>query len=113
MKVGAGKKGVRIPRSLRTCKMCFRETEDEMHFMLRCPAFETERVIMLHEMGLTGSETDHSETSIMARLMAGDAQKAAMKFAQMASKRRRRWLSGNVELSNKHDKQRKKERGKK
>ena len=42
---GLGKKG--LPADQRTCLCCGRETEDEVHFLLRCPRYSIARGTLL------------------------------------------------------------------
>ena len=37
-----------LPRELRRCELCSLETEDERHFLFRCPAYELERRIFMY-----------------------------------------------------------------
>ena len=41
---------VAVPRSLRYCKMCFREVEDSAHIFFRCPAYRTQRDALANQV---------------------------------------------------------------
>jgi hypothetical protein len=45
-----GAQARRLDRSERTCKQCFRDVEDERHFLLKCSKYENERKVFLDEL---------------------------------------------------------------
>ena len=42
--------GRRLNRSERLCRQCFRDVEDERHFLLECPEYKEERELFLDEL---------------------------------------------------------------
>ena len=108
-KVSAGGKVYRRSRQERRCRQCFREVEDETHFLLRCPVYSDHRerliwqvdrvsplpldrlhvMVLCREQALTGpSDFDCYRT--VAWLMAEARVKFVLQFVRKAFSVRRK-----------------------
>ena len=58
----------RLARHERLCRQCYRETEDETHFLLRCPLYARHREALILQLELSSkSPMDRVHTFVMRR----------------------------------------------
>ena len=57
----------RLERRERMCTVCFREVEDETHFMRRCPLYEASRVRLADELSRFGVSGEVSQYLVYLR----------------------------------------------
>ena len=99
---------VKLQRHQRICEVCFRGVEDEMHFVMRCPAYTADRNVVLAKaargMGfgaqLAGKivagqykgGNNAAEEELLTWALNGEGQKLAMRFLRSAVRRRKQIL---------------------
>ena len=71
--------------------MCFREVEDEKHFMMRCPAYDELRMEMKEKM----KNKSNKEDDMFDALMGGEDKESAIWYTQKAMARREHTLIPN------------------
>ena len=95
------------------CTVCFREVEDETHFMLRCPLYEASRVRLADELsrfGVSGEVSQYveylrssgvsgvgvDEVKVMVWLMSGKRAKETASFVKNGFKERELHVQGDI-----------------